>query len=76
MKETIKAILDKIILDEDYINSEDLIDEDYIDSYDLVLLVSELNKAFNIEIIMKDILPDNFKSINTIAELVEHYQSK
>lgn len=76
MKEQIKAILDKIILDEDYVNSEDLIDEDYIDSYDLVLLVSELNKTFSIEINMKDILPDNFKSVDTIIDLVNTYKAK
>ncbi len=74
MKEQIKAILDKIILDEDYINSDDLIDDDYIDSFDLVLLVDTLNKEFNIKIDMKDIEPDNFKSIDSIEVLINKYK--
>lgn len=74
MKEQIKAILDKIILDEDYVNSEDLIDEGYIDSFDLVMLVNTLNKEFNIKIEMKDIEPSSFKSMQSIEDLVSKYK--
>lgn len=76
MKEQIKNILEKVILDEDYITSDDLIDDGYIDSFDLVNLVSLLNKEFGIKIDIKDILPDNFKSIDTITDLVNTYKAK
>lgn len=76
MKEQIKNILEKVILDEDYITCDDLIDEGYIDSFDLVNIVSLLNKEFSIKIDIKDILPDNFKSIDTIIDLVNTYKAK
>ena len=76
MKEQIKNILEKVILDEDYITCDDLIDEGYIDSFDLVNIVSLLNKEFSIKIDIKDILPDNFKSVDTIIDLVNTYKAK
>lgn len=74
MKEQIKAILDKIILDEDYINSDDFVDDGYIDSFDIVSIVSELNKQFGIQIIIKDIKSSNFANIDSIIYLVNKYK--
>lgn len=74
MKEKIKTILDKIILDEDYIDSDNFVDDGYIDSFDIVSIVSELNKQFGIQIIMKDIQSSNFVNIDTIIDLVNKYK--
>lgn len=74
MEDKIKEILEKVILDEDFIDSEDLVDDGYLDSFDIVSLVSELNKYFNIKIIIKDIKTDYFKNVDTIVELVKKYQ--
>lgn len=74
MKEQIKAILDKIILDEDYIESSDFVDDGYIDSFDIVSIVSELNKQFGIQIIMKDIKSNNFANIDSIIALINKYK--
>lgn len=74
MKEKIKAILDKIILDEDYIESDNFVDDGYLDSFDIVSIVSELNKQFGIQIVVKDIKSDNFANIDSIMDLINKYK--
>ena len=60
--------------DADFENSEDFIEDGLLDSFDLVNLVAELETEFDIEIKGSDIIPENFVSIEKIAELVEKYQ--
>lgn len=42
-----------------------------MDSFDLVTLVAELDETFNISIDGLDIVPENFMSVETIAEVVK-----
>ena len=47
------------------------IEDGYLDSFDLVSLVSELDETFDISIDGLDIIPENFKSLDTITNVVK-----
>ena len=49
----------------------DFVEDGYLDSFDLVTLVAELDETFNISIDGLDIVPENFMSVETIAEVVK-----
>lgn len=67
----IKEILEGIRPEFDFETSEDFIEDGYLDSFDLVTLVSELDDTYGISIDGLDIVPENFVSINAIAEMVK-----
>jgi acyl carrier protein len=69
--EKIDDILSTIRPEFDFHSSQDYIEDGLLDSFDLITLVSELDNAFNISIDGMDIIPENFKNMNTIAELVK-----
>lgn len=50
----------------------DLLEEGLIDSFQIVNIVMELENAFEIEIDPDFIIPSNFKSISSIAKLIEN----
>ncbi|MBS6525354.1 phosphopantetheine-binding protein [Aedoeadaptatus acetigenes] len=70
MKESIIEIIESItgeVVKED----TDLIEEGILDSFDMVSLVLELQDAFDITIDVSELLPENFESVNTIAEFID-----
>ena len=69
--EQIKKILTEIRPEFDFESSSDFIEDGYLDSFDMVTLVAELDEAFNISIDGLDIVPENFMSVETIAEVVK-----
>lgn len=68
--DTIKKILEEIRPEFDFATSEDFIEDGYLDSFDLVTLVSELDSTFGISIDGLDIIPENFVSVDAIADMV------
>lgn len=68
--EKIVEILKKIRPEFDFSSSKNFVDDGYLDSFDLVTLVSELDQTFDISIDGLDIVPENFVSLETIANLV------
>lgn len=70
MKESIIEIIESItgeVVKED----TNLIEEGILDSFDMVSLVLELQDAFDITIDVSELLPENFESVNTIAEFID-----
>ena len=52
-----------------------LIDDGLIDSLDIVAVVTELMEAFDVELGVDDLTPENFNSVEAIEELIESKQS-
>lgn len=71
MKELIVKILTELRPEFDFTQEGvDFIEEGMLDSFDLVTLVSELDNTFGISIDGVDILPENFSSVDAIANLL------
>ncbi len=68
---TILKILSEIRPDIDFEKESKMIDEGLLDSFDIVSIISELNDAFDINIRVTDLKPENFNSLQAIQELVE-----
>lgn len=74
MKEKVLEALSQVIDDIESHQDEDLLAKGIIDSFDIVNIVVELEDAFGIEIDAEYVIPENFKSVDAITELVENIQ--
>lgn len=63
-------ILKEIRPEFDFTASNDFIEDGMLDSFDIVTLVSTLDKTYGISIQGVDIVPDNFKNLQTIEALL------
>ena len=68
------SVLQNMKDDVDFESSKDFIEDGLLDSFDIVTLVGELEDAFDIEISGRDIVPENFVSLESIEEMVKKYQ--
>ncbi len=69
----ILAILNQIRPENDFAASHDFIADGLLDSFDVVLLVSELDKAFVVSIEGVEIVPENFKNVEAIRQLLRKH---
>lgn len=67
----ILEILKETRPDIDFHNEESLVDNGLLDSFDIVTIISELNDAFDINIRVDDLIPENFNSVLAIDKLVK-----
>lgn len=75
MKKQIIEILSEICPGIDFKTETALIDDGLIDSLDIVAVVTELMEAFDVELGVDDLTPENFNSVEAIEELIESKQS-
>jgi acyl carrier protein len=71
MKEQILKILSEIRPEMDYTSDSNFIENGMLDSLDIIRLVAELDDTFGISINGADIIPDNFKGLNEIENLIK-----
>ena len=57
--------------EEDYDSSSDFVMDGILDSFDIITLVTELEDAFDVKIDGRDILPENFSSLENIRKMLE-----
>lgn len=69
--EKLRKIMGEIRPDLDFDTSFKLIDEGILDSFDIISMVSEINNAFDIEINVDDLTPENFNSMIALSQLIE-----
>ena len=70
MQEKILDILNEIKDDVDFSASTSFIQDGLLTSIDIIMLVSELSESFDITISAREVIPDNFKSVDSICEMV------
>lgn len=70
----ILAVLKDLKEDVDFENSKDFVEEGLLDSFDIVNLVGALEDELDIEISGRDIVPDNFISVEAIENMLEKYR--
>ena len=73
MREQVLEILLDVVPDVDFENEVDLVAEKIIDSFAVVAMINQLNDDLDIDIPSREILPENFYSLDTIVALVEKY---
>ena len=74
--EELISILNEIKQGVDWRSETDLIGNHILDSLKIVQLVGTLNDEFDIEITPIDIVPENFKTINTIYEMIKRLEDE
>jgi len=67
---TVADILKEIRPEFDFTASNDFMADGMLDSFDMVTLVAALDKNFGISIQGTDIIPENFKNLQTIEALL------
>ena len=70
MKELLE-ILETCCPDVDFEHENALIDDGILTSLDIVMIVGELNDAYDISITVDELEPENFNSAEAILALVE-----
>lgn len=69
MEELLK-ILSSLHPEVDFATAGDLVEEGILDSLDIVTLITEINRAFDVQIPAEEILPENFSSADAIWSLI------
>lgn len=75
MEELIK-ILHEIDPNVDFSTENNLVEKHILDSLSIVMLVSDLEEAFDVEITPIDIVPENFQSAGAIYAMITRLQKK
>ena len=69
--EALKRVNDQI----DYENEKNLVDDGLFSSFDIVDAISEIEETFGIEIPPSEIKNENFKSTQSIMEMIKSIQN-
>lgn len=73
--EQLLEILKGIRPDVDFANETALIDDGILDSFDVVSIISELDDAFDVQIHINELDPENFNSAEAIWKLVQELKT-
>lgn len=69
--EQLLEILNEICPGIDFEHETALIDDGILESLDIVTIVTEIMDAFDIELNVDDLLPENFNSVQAMMDLIE-----
>ena len=67
--EEVLRVLEEVKPDVDFSVEKSLIDDAILDSFDIISIVNGLNDAFDIEITVAELLPENFNSQNAFVPI-------
>lgn len=71
MREKLLEILIEAVPGVDFETETALVDDEILESLDIVTIVSELNDAFDVEITVDDLVPENFNSLDAMLALLQ-----
>ncbi|MBQ6385529.1 MAG: acyl carrier protein [Lachnospiraceae bacterium] len=74
MKERILELLKDEYPEIDFESSDELVDDGILDSLTIVGVIGLLSDEFDVELPYEEIIPENFNSIDAIADLIERFQ--
>ncbi len=69
-------ILSDVRPDIDFSQTNLLVEDGILDSFDIVMLVGELNEAYDIKIGVEDLVPENFNSVDSIMNLINRLKDE
>ncbi len=72
----LREILQEIRPDLDFDKETSLIDDKLLDSFDIISIAGEINTAFDVEINVENLLPENFNSMEAMYELICRLQDE
>ena len=75
MYNKVLALLQEEYPEVDFTSSDELVDEGILDSLTLTGIIAALSMEFDIEIPYDEIIEENFKSVEAMAEMVERLQA-
>lgn len=58
----------------DFSKEDNLVEDGILTSFDVVTIIAKLKETFDIEITVKDIVPENFASAKTISDMVDRLE--
>lgn len=67
----IMAILENMELDADLDTCDTLVDDGILQSLDIVSLIAELGEHFDVKIPAREIVPENFNSVEAMWDMVQ-----
>lgn len=73
--EKLLEILSDINPDVDFTKEKNLVEDGLLDSLSIVMLVSDLREAYDVEITPVDIVPENFRSAEAIYNMITRLQA-
>jgi acyl carrier protein len=73
--EKVLKLLIEIRPEHDFLSSADFIEDALLDSFDIMTLVERLEESFAIKIDDKDIVPENFTSIDAMSAMIAKQKS-
>ena len=71
MLEELLEILTEAVPGVDFAPETALVDDEILESLDIVTIVSEIKEAFDVEISVDDLVPENFNSVQAMLALIE-----
>jgi len=74
--EQLLSILADIRPDVDFSNEEKLVENGILDSFNIITIASEINNAFDVEINIADLAPENMNSAKALWELIARLKNK
>lgn len=69
--EKLLEILEELKPGVDYKNETNLVDDGVMDSLTIVELISALEDEYGIEVTMEEFIPENFKSMQSIYDMIQ-----
>lgn len=70
--EDLLRILNEVKPGVDFTKENDLIESGILDSLSIIQLVTKISDEFDVEITPLDLVPENFKSAETIYEMIQN----
>jgi acyl carrier protein len=74
--EKLLEMLSEFRPDIDFETADKLFDDKILDSFDIASLVTDLIEEFDVEIGVKDLLPDNFNSAQRIWDMIQRLKAE